>query len=455
MRKLFAAEDNTEENPGELLIDKLTALKTNQKEGLPLTAELIKQRNQLRQDIDKEIGKSSDDITKDNEDDKPDQKEGQSDPDAEDQPSEGQPENKDDQAKETNEAGDGEAEDIEGLTALVGSAKTGKDATESFNQRLSGLSFRSHIGTIIDRHSSYRLALEGMNLADKAQPATEQPVAYVKNEVVASLNSLIALAGKYITNNTHVVETTSKGVKTLMEQLTTYRGYHEQEKFSFTAKLINTEDVLSSLSVKGNSELKETSGVLLKYLDTMTPLVEKLLTNPLEQLPSVLKSSHFSDETGVLEYKNMLPGFFTVQAGIEPYVNYLKTNYEDYQIFRLKVLKTQDLYDLTHISISDDTTFFSVLDRADKILMNVGLCLDNLKTINNSYGDLVTKLKALVYEIEKDQKDRLSDLGIDEQLKDFIKYKLVTELYIVNIKLGVEFLTSLVSAFTVLIELKE
>ena len=87
--------------------------------------------------------------------------------------------------------------------------------------------------------------------------------------------------------------------------------------------------------------------------------------------------------------------------------------------------------------------------------MSVGLCIDNLKTINDSYKTFIDKLKAAVYEIEKGEKEKLSDLDLDNKMKDFIKYKLVTELYSLNISMGIDFLTSLASAFTTLVELGE
>ena len=194
---------------------------------------------------------------------------------------------------------------------------------------------------------------------------------------------------------------------------------------------------------------------MAKYLDTTVPLINKLLTNKLEDIPSALLTSDFQEEGGTIDYKAVLPGFYKVSAAFTPFTNYMETDYENYQIFRLKTLKLQDLYKLDHIALNEDKDLIAILDRADSIIMAVGMTIDNLKTINDTYKTFIDKLKATVYEIEKGEKEKLSDLDLDEKMKDFIKYKLVTELYSLNISMGIDFLTSLVSAFTVLVELGE
>lgn len=455
MSKLFSLEAIEEEKPDELLIDKLTRLKSTDGEGVSVTVDLIKQRNQLKQEIDNEF-KKDDEQDKGNPDDNADPN-ASADPDGE-KPEEG--DNPEEGKKpDSSEASDDDtgAEDLDNLNNLVGSAKKSAPATENLTLKPVQSKIRiAHIfNPLKSRYGSYVASLESMNLQSQKKPMGEQPVAYVKEEVLKSLNDLISLAGSYVTNNEEGIKNSTEGIKRLSEQLTIYQQYHDKDKLHFTSKMVSKDDIKTALSVNENSDLRETAGLLAKYFDATVPLVDKLLTNSLEQLPSVLMTSGFKQEADTLDYKNVLPGFYRVSAFLTPFTTYLETNYENYQIFRLKTFKLQDLYKLNHIALTEDKDFLAIMDRANSIIMSIGLSIDNLKTINDSYKSFIDKLKATVYEIEKGEIDKLSDLQLDEKMKDFIKYKLVTEMYSLNISMGNEFLTSLVSAMNILADLDE
>lgn len=462
MNKLFSLEAIEEEKPGELLIDKLTNMNKTKKEGLSVTADLIKERNQLKSELDKEFQKKQDE---------PSAKEGEGGGSASEDNSDA---DKDESKSEDNKpSGDGDsgdgggsdggdstgAEDLDNLNSLVGSAKGGEPATESFRNKstraINISSLKSLFAPISQRYNEYCVSLESMNLSDQKKPPQEQPVAYVKEEVLKSLNGLINLAGRYVTNNESGITESSEGIKRLSEQLTVYEQYHGNEKLHFTSKLVSKDDIKTSLSVNEKSDIRETSAILAKYLESTVPLIDKLLTNPLEQFPSVLQTSGFAEQADSIDYKTILPGFYKVCAAFTPFTNYLETDYENYQIYRLKTFKLQDLYKLDHIALTEDKDFVAIMAKASSVVMSVGLCIDNLKTINDSYKNFIDKLKATVYEIEKGEKEKLADLDLDGKMKDFIKYKLVAELYTLNISMGIEFLTSLMSAFTILADIGE
>lgn len=462
MSKLFALEAIEEEKPGELLIDKLTSMNKVKKEGLSVTADIIKERNKLKSELDKEFQKKENEAGNTN-------NEGEGSP-SEDN-SDGNKEGSDTEDKkpsgdgDNNSGGGGDdsdgtgAENLDNLNSLVGSAKSGEPATESFKnkpeRKVTIGNLKTLFAPIGQKYQDYCISLESMNLADQKKPPQEQPVAYVKEEVLKSLNGLISLAGSYVTNNESGIAESSEGIKRLSEQLTVYEQYHGKEKLHFTSKLVSKDDIKTSLSVNEKSDIRETSSILSKYLESTVPLIDKLLTNPLEQFPSVLQTSGFSEATDTIDYKTILPGFYKVCAAFTPFTNYLETDYENYQIYRLKTFKLQDLYKLNHIALTEDKDFVAVMAKAGSVVMSVGLCIDNLKTINDSYKSFIEKLKATVYEIEKGEKQKLSDLELDEKMKDFIKYKLVAELYTLNISMGIEFLTSLMSAFTILVDIGE
>ena len=62
--KLFALEADIEEKPSEMLIDKLTKQRTVEKEGISVTADLIKERSALKKELNEEFAKSGDDEEK-------------------------------------------------------------------------------------------------------------------------------------------------------------------------------------------------------------------------------------------------------------------------------------------------------------------------------------------------------------------------------------------------------
>lgn len=469
--KLFALEADIEEKPSEMLIDKLTKQRTVEKEGISVTADLIKERSALKKELNEEFAKSGDDEEKSSNQtpDKGGEVQSEDNPSPEEKPEGEQKDNSEEESSEQptpdEEDGISSAEDPDKLKSLIGSATSGGEAasTESFRgvSKAKGRfvpKLTSLFNGIKDAYKGYCVTLESMQLDDQKKPIQEQPVAYVKEEVLKALESLIQMAGRYTTSNETGVQKASEGIKKLSEQLTVYKEYHDKDRVSFTAKMVDSDDIKSVLSVPEKSDLRETSGILAKYLESTVSLVNKLLENKLEDIPSVLQTSGFettSESATTIDYKNILPGFYRLSASFTPFTSYLETDYENYQIYRLKTFKLQDLYKLDHITITEDKEFLAVLGKADSIIMSVGMSLDNLTLVNQSYAKFIDTLKALCYEIEKGEKEKLTDLSLDEKMKDFIKYKLVSELYVINISMGIEYLTSLVSALTTMVEIRE
>ena len=81
------------------------------------------------------------------------------------------------------------------------------------------------------------------------------------------------------------------------------------------------------------------------------------------------------------------------------------------------------------------------------------MVLDNLQMVNDQYQQFITEVKTIAYDVEKGVKTELAGLGLDDKLKDFIKFKMVTELYLNDLDNATQYLTASLSVLTKLIKL--
>lgn len=510
MKKLYALEDDTSTN-NELLIDKILEANKKDKSPLSLTADVIKQRQQLKNEIldkisdtDKEskedtnIDKESSDEEKDSskEEDSEssdksikeeisssDENTEETDKDSEEKDS-SKEESKDNTDKESSdeEASSKEdtstqedeediseaAENKDSLKSLIGSGlkeeskdttskdkdvnKT-KEATESLLTSYK-LSLANIFKPIHTSYNKYTASLESFNIPYKLA-IEEQPIVYVKESVIESLNNLIQLANNYIANNTSFINNISQAVKSLNERLTIYTQYVEEEKFHFTQKLINDKDILVNLSIPNNSDIRSTIKVLSSYIDDSTKIVTLILNNNFDTLESSYTTNNFEKVKDDLSYKSILPGFNLIKVYIDPYSNYLNTNIQNYQYYKLKVFKTEDIFNLSAITINDDNEIKYILTTANKLIGYISLIVDNLTLINNNFNKFVDEIKVISYDIDKDKYKDLANVGIDDKVKDFIKFKLLIEESIIDINVIIDYLTSLETVVSKCVELKE
>lgn len=478
MAKLFALEEEDALDQGnELLIDKVLNYSKKTKSPLSLTADLIKQRDELKSEIQDQLKNSG-------EEDKPKDEESSSDEsgtkeDAEDsKPKEEEP--SDDKAataddKEPQKADSDKDElseassDKDSLNGLIGSGlkdsgkgegsapkkdSSGddkKEATESlsYTKDLSNL-FRP----IHDQYNKYLVSLESFNVGDKLQ-VHEQKIVYVKESVLKSLNNLIQTADKYIAHNEAFINSTSSSVKKLNETITVYKQFVEAKKFHFTSKLVDSKDILSNLSVAGNSDIRATVKLLLEYIESSSKVINLVLNNEFEKLQGAYTTSKFEVDGDDYVYNKVLPGFNMIKVHLEPYTNYLKTNVQNFQYYKLKVLKTEDLYSLNAIEISKDSDLEYILENVDKLFINVGLCVDNLTTVTENFRKFIDEIKVIIYNVEKNTEQDLTKIGIDEKLKDFVKFKLVIETCYINTDIVVDYVSSILSVLNLCVELKQ
>ena len=149
----------------------------------------------------------------------------------------------------------------------------------------------------------------------------------------------------------------------------------------------------------------------------------------------------------------LLPGFIQMHATAVPFSNYIDTNYEEYQVYKRETYSPQDLYSLNAISLDENPAYKKYLNELDKILISTGMVLDNLQMVNDQYQQFITEVKTIAYDVEKGVKTELAGLGLDDKLKDFIKFKMVTELYLNDLDNTTQYLTASLSVLTKLIKL--
>ena len=83
------------------------------------------------------------------------------------------------------------------------------------------------------------------------------------------------------------------------------------------------------------------------------------------------------------------------------------------------------------------------------------MILDNLKVVNKNYQEFVDSLKAMSHDVQSGEQKDLAGLRLDDRLKDFIKFKLVSELYINDLDSAVQYLTAGLRALANLVELSD
>ena len=326
-------------------------------------------------------------------------------------------------------------------------------ATESYKAPKATL---SNIFTPLKkRYDAYRVSLEAYSLESQAKPITAQPVVYVKDSVIESLNNLVQLSGNYIENNQTFIKGITASVKNLNERIAVFKQFVEKKSYHFTNKLVSDKDILSAISIAEKSDLRATLKVLTAYLENSTQATTLAVSNEFDTMSSGYLNSQFSKEGEDLVYRYTLPGFNMIRLHLATYKNYISTPIQDFQYYRLKVLKTEDLYNLPAISITEDKELEFVTESLDKLLVSLTVSVDNLSDISSHFTALIDQLKVMIYDVQQDKHKDLAGLDIDSKVKDFIRFKLAIEAYYININLILEFMTSVMSVLNEVVELKD
>lgn len=461
MPKLFAFEEKASSN--ELLIDKLIQKSKQPDSPISLTADLLKQRQEVAKEVDEELLKQKEQEKEEpSEEEEEDGEEESGESDANDEEPEEEP--KEDTGKSDESAADDEGD----LKSLIGTGLNGdKDdnpktdkadktekapATESYkpSQKLSRL-----FTPILHQYQKYCLSLEDYNLQDKAVAADKQAVAYVKEPVLASIKNLTTVSFKYSENITSFITTIGESILKLNERVTVLNSLVEANNYHFTHKLVSDKNILANVSYKDHSDPRETSRALLKYQQDSNTAISMMVNNSFADMKSAFLNANFVQQESELAYHKPIPGFNHVAVGLAPYTNYLKTKVEDFHYYKIKSSKAEDVYGLTAISITEDRDLEYIVKTISDLLISVTVSVDTLKGVNTNFENFTKDLKVLAYNVENDQYANMTELGIDERLQDFIKFKLALEASYININMVLDYITSILSVIDVCVELSE
>ena len=476
MVKLFALEDKDEKSISKsnmLILDKLIENTKKEESPLSITADILEQKKELEKNIEKNINKSSEEEIEKEEDTSAEKEniEPEKDKEEESKKEEDKSESKEEEEtkkdkEETEEIEESDlsqvADNKDSLKSLIGSEdkeipkkeeKKEEVTKESFKIKTKKVSLEKIFTPILHSYAKYTLSLEEFGLKSKLS-LEEQPVVYIKEDVIESLNNFIINLDFYKNKNIETISSFTTTVKNLNEKITILGTLIKERKFHFTNLVINEADILSNISVSNNSDIINSSNLLIKYNEISNNIVTAILKNDFSKLYSIFTANEFEKEENDLIYSKMLPGFNIVRVHLDPYTNFSKVKLNDYNYYIIKVLKIEDLYNLDSISINKDNVIDNLIDKMNILLIKLTSNIDTLNVLNTNLDKLLEETKALIYDIEQNKYDKLGELNIDNKIKDFIKFKIMFEICNVNINLLSNFLLQCLTVLDRVIELK-
>lgn len=465
MAKLFALEEegkkvDTEAN--ELLIDKVLKLAEKNKDPVSLTADIIKQRQELKSDIQERLNAEPEEGSENEGDDNGEENE-------EGEDGEGGSDTDNTSSSDSNSSNDkdnenlsSKADDKDSLKSMIGSgvsddeggSESGNNtAQESFRSSGKALNLSKVFAPLKNSYNKYLVSMESFNIPQRLA-MEEQPIVYVKDSVLEALNNLVTIANNYIGKNKTFIDGNSESIKNVNERLTVLRQFIENRKYHFTHNLVNEQKLLAEVSVLDKSDPRETCKILVNYIVNSNKFINYVLNNDFNSIGSALSNADFVSEEDDFAYKAMLPGFNMIRTHLDQYENYLKANIENFHYYQLKTFKTEYLYNLDAIGITEDKELDFVMTNLDKMLIDLSMSVDNFNVVNSNLNKLIDEVKVFIYDVEQDKYSNLAELDIDSKVKDFIKFKLVSEAYYSNVTMLLNYILNLDTIINKCIELK-
>lgn len=466
MVKLFALEEDkkVDTQANELLIDKVLKLAEKNKDPVSLTADIIKQRQELKTEIQDRLNAEPEEGSEDDGSSEGGVDSGEENKENKDEGGSGSGDNPSDTSNsddKDNENLSSKADDKDSLKSMIGSGmsdegsdvNSGDDKTAQESFKSNRLSLSDIFKPIKNRHSQYLISLEEFNIPTKT-PIESHKIVYVKDSVLEALNNLVTVANNYIGKNKTFIDGNAESIKNVNERLTVLRQFIENRKYHFTHNLVNDQKLLAEVSVLDKSDPRETCKLLVTYIQNSNKFINYVLNNDFNSIGSALGNADFVSEEDDFAYKAMLPGFNMIRAHLDQYENYLKTNIENFHYYQLKTFKTEYLYNLDAIGITEDKELDFVMTNLDKMLIDLSMSVDNFNVVNSNLNKLIDEVKVFIYDVEQDKYSNLAELDIDSKVKDFIKFKLVSEAYYSNVSMLLNYILNLDTVINKCIELK-
>ena len=333
MVKLFALEDKDEKSISKsnmLILDKLIENTKKEESPLSITADILEQKKELEKNIEKNINKSSEEEIEKEEDTSAEKENIEPEKDKEEESKKEEDKEKKNKEKDKSESKEEEetkkdkeeteeieesdlsqvADNKDSLKSLIGSEdkeipkkeeKKEEVTKESFKIKTKKVSLEKIFTPILHSYAKYTLSLEEFGLKSKLS-LEEQPVVYIKEDVIESLNNFIINLDFYKNKNIETISSFTTTVKNLNEKITILGTLIKERKFHFTNLVINEADILSNISVSNNSDIINSSNLLIKYNEISNNIVTAILKNDFSKLYSIFTANEFEKEESQLPW---------------------------------------------------------------------------------------------------------------------------------------------------------
>lgn len=451
-----------DQDTGNLNIDKVIKLdKLDKVDDQNLTESLIQQRNKLKEELsttlkdqekkdeessdnDSDSASDSDSSSEDEFSDDLDIDELDSDEESKDDKEDKEKDKDSDSDKDKDESKD---EDKEDKSSKDKDSESSDDKKE--DEKVTSESFRGMFKPIHSRYSDYLVSLEGFNLGKRPLALEEQKVAYVKEDVIKSLNMFINAINKYDNFNKNLVEKRSKSLVDMDRKFTYIQEYQRKDRVEYTNELIKDSTFLGGLLSSDCKNIRVSIRTLMVFLQNINNMCTIVIKNGFESVVDASSANGFVKEennTSVSDYEKILPGFNKIYLAYVPYQNYLKSNVEDYSVNRARLFKVTDLSGLDPIVINNKVEVMYLCSSMVEIDTIVSKTIETLETTNKELATIEEKIKALVYDINKNEELKLAELPIDDYIKKFLKLKYIYDSCSIALDIYAEFTSMLLSA---------
>lgn len=316
-------------------------------------------------------------------------------------------------------------------------------------QKLQGGNYPNVIeGETVDENTLVRETPEDKAVNPKDENGNPLPpdtsVAYVKEPIIESLTGFGEISRKYTNNIERHIVNIGESLPKLQERLINFEKIKAAEKIDFSDKLFTDVSVMKNIYFRGAKSLRDTLHTLRRYLNDSASIAKVMVNTPFDDIKDVFGAKGFVDKGEVLDYKKQVPGFHYIKVSTPTYSDYLKTNPSEFKYYSVKEENPGDIYDIPGIVISDMKDVDYYVDFMKEIVLSIGTSIDLLRAINTNFKELTDKIKLLRVDVQDDQYENLSEIGIDDIVKDFILLKLTVEMITTDINVAFSFISSFI-----------
>ncbi len=461
---LFSLEEENEVDPSKnnLAIDKVVKLDKLEKiDPSNLSTVLLKERNEIKAQLGKifsekntQTEESSNEEESSSEEESSDELDFNAEEDTDKEDKEDKEDSKEEEEKDNKEE-DEDKESEESKEDKEDKDKEDKDKKEE--EKPTQESLRELFTPLKSYLKESLLSLEKFSLNKKKFSLEEQPIAYVRKDVLEVLRNFIFIIDKYHQYNKNLIEKRSQALLDLDKKINYIESYQKNDQVEFTQELIRESSFFSLLLSTDCKNVRDSLRTLNNFYTEALNFFPMLEKNTIDSIPDIAKSIEFKQDEkaqSLYIYKKILPGFNKVYLTFTPYEGYMKTEVDEYQVSRLKVVKVVDLTNLDPIVINNKNDVLYICSIVEEIDSLVSKIIEMLHKENEETIDLLEKVKAINYDVEHRDDLKLSDIPIEGYLKEFLKKKYLFDMASVSLDIYSEFMSALISLLDKSISLK-